>query len=237
MSGADGSPSDERRRSSTHVLLDVGQAPTLDSDVMPLPSEVEHHLERVLRLRDGASVSVTDGEGRWRMGAWRLATNDLEAAGEIVAEPRDSPFTLATAIPKGDRVDVLVQKCTELGVARIVLLHADHAVVRWKPDRAVKQVARLSRIADEAVRQSRRAWRVVVDGPLPAFDAIRGAVLAEPGGSPFSGEEELVAIGPEGGWSDDELAVAAGTISLGSGILRVETAGIAVCALRMALGH
>lgn len=233
-----GEPSgDERRRAAAHVLLDLGQEAALDSGVIPLSSDVEHHLERVLRLGDGAVVSVTDGSGRWRMASWRSATSDLESTGDVMIDERRAPLTLASSIPKGDRVDVLVQKATELGVGRIVLLHAERSVVRWKTDRATKQIVRLTRIADEAVRQSRRVWRVPIEGPFTAADVVEGAVLAEPGGGSLTGDEQMVAIGPEGGWSDTELELAAQTVSLGTGILRVETAAIAVCALRMTLGH
>lgn len=235
---SNGEPSgEERRRAATHVLLDIDQEAALDSGVISVPSEVEHHLDRVLRLRDGQAVSVTDGAGRWRMAVWRTTTRDLESTGDVMVGERRVPLTLATSIPKGDRVDVLVQKSTELGVGRIVFLHAEQSVVRWKPDRAAKQVVRLTRIADEAVRQSRRLWRVPVEGPLPAHEVLAGAVVAEPGGGSLSGNEPVVAIGPEGGWSNGELALAERTVSLGSGVLRVETAAIAVCALRMAFGH
>lgn len=219
------------------MLLEVGHEPALDSGVISLSAEVEHHMGRVLRLRDGAAVSVTDGAGRWRMAAWRSTTGDLESTSDVVVDERLAPFTLATSIPKGDRVDVLVQKSTELGVGRVLLLHAEHSVVRWKSERAAKQIVRLTRIADEAVRQSRRVWRVPVEGPFTAEDVIGGGVVAEPGGGSLTGSEEMVAIGPEGGWSDSELALAERTVSLGSAILRVETAAIAVCALRMAVGH
>lgn len=219
------------------MLLDRGHEAVLDASVIALASDVEHHLERVLRLLDGQAVSVTDGAGRWRMAVWRSATSDLEVTGDVVVEQRGVPLTLATSIPKGDRVDVLVQKSTELGVGRIQFLHAEHSVVRWKSDRAAKQLVRLARIADEAVRQSRRLWRVSVDGPVAALDVLGGAAVAEPGGGRLSGDEPMVAIGPEGGWSDSELAMAGRKVSLGPGILRVETAAITVCALRMAHGH
>ncbi len=78
-------------------------------------------------------------------------------------------------MPKGDRLDWLVQKVTELGVDRIVLLHAERSVVRWKPERAAAQLDRLQRIADEACRQSRRVWRVAIDEPVDAVDGARAA--------------------------------------------------------------
>ena len=100
------------RSTSAHVLVDPGQLVALSID-----DDTVHHLRRVLRLRDGEQVSVTDGGGRWLLASVRLEGSSLtlQAAGEIVTEPpRTDPFTLAVAMPKGDRLDWLVQKCTEL---------------------------------------------------------------------------------------------------------------------------
>jgi len=213
------------------VLVDAGQ---LSADALVLDSDTEHHLRRVLRLRDGESVSVTDGAGRWLLASVRLAGSSLqlEPTSEVVVEvaSRD-PFTIAVAMPKGDRLDWLVQKVTELGVDRIALLHADRSVVRWKPDRVDSQLARLQRIADEACRQSRRVWRVEIDAPVDASPLLTEMVVAEPGGRRIGPLDRSVAIGPEGGWSQDELDLAADRVSLGANILRTETAAVAVSAL------
>ncbi len=147
------------------------------------PDDVEHHLRRVLRVRDGDSIAVTDGAGRWRMAVVRLSGSSLtlEAVGAVTVDDRPEPFTLATAMPKGDRLDWLVQKTVELGVDRIVLLHAERSTVRWKADRAEKQLVRLRRIADESTRQSRRVWRTEIDGPVDADEVLPLAAVAEPG--------------------------------------------------------
>jgi 16S rRNA (uracil1498-N3)-methyltransferase len=219
------------RSTSTHVLVDAEQ---LSSDALVLDGDTEHHLRRVLRLRDGERVSVTDGAGRWLIASVHLDGSSLrlDPSSEIVVEAaRSDPFTIAVAMPKGDRLDWLVQKVTELGVDRIVLLHADRSVVRWKPDRVGSQLTRLRRIADEACRQSRRVWRVEIDGPVEASSVLSGMVVAEPGGRRLSPEDRAVAIGPEGGWSPDELGAAADRVSLGANILRTETAAVAASAL------
>ena len=220
------------RRSSAHVLVD---APAdLETDALVVDDDVEHHLRRVLRLRDAETVTATDGEGSWR--EYRSVVTGqalrLDPVGPVrrIVRP-SSGVTVATAIPKGDRVDWLVQKCTELGADRIVLLHAENSVVRWKPDRARKQIVRLRRIADEAVRQSRRVWRATVDGPVDAVDTLGGFVVAEPGGRAVRVGDRRVAIGPEGGWSAAELGAADDTIDLGPQILRTETAATVAVAL------
>jgi hypothetical protein len=149
------------RTSSAHVLVTSDQLSATGTVV--LDSDTEHHLRRVLRLRDGEAVSVTDGAGRWLLTRASIAgpVIRLEPTSKLVTEPaRARPITIAVAMPKGDRLDWLVQKVTELGVDRIALLHAERSVVRWKPERTATQLERLRRISDEACRQSRRVWRV-----------------------------------------------------------------------------
>ena len=220
------------RTTSAHVVLspemfDAGGEISLDD-------ATEHHLRRVLRLRAGEVVSATDGAGRWRLAVVVVDGSSLrlapDGAVQVEAVP-SAPLTIAVAMPKGDRLDWLVQKSTELGVDRLLLLHADRSVVRWKPDRAATQRERLQRISDEACRQSRRVRRVVIDGPVDAAMVLGDFVVAEPGGRPLGPGDRSVAIGPEGGWSPDELELAADRVSLGPNILRTETAVVAASAL------
>ena len=101
-----------------------------------LDDATAHHLFRVLRVRDGEPVTVTDGRGRWRRAA-SPSGDRCRAIGDAVGRPHaTTPCTVAFAIPKSDRPEWIVQKLTELGVARIVLLHAERSVVRWDADRA-----------------------------------------------------------------------------------------------------
>ena len=223
------------RSTRAHVLVDTDRLGT-GGEVM-IDGDTEHHLRRVLRLRDGDVVSVTDGEGRWCLAVVIVDGNALrlETTAPVVVEPAPiRTITIAAAMPKGDRLDWMVQKVTEIGVDRLVLLHAEHSVVRWKPDRVEHQLARLQRIADEALRQSRRVLRMTVDAPVPATDALGRFVVAEPGGRTIRGGDTAVAVGPEGGWSASELAVCRDRIDLGPTILRTETAAVAVSALCVA---
>lgn len=215
------------RRSVAHVVVDDVAAPVLsDADA--------HHLFRVLRVADGDLVSVTDGRGGWR--SCRAAGGALEVDSDVAVEPPpEAPVTIGFAIPKLDRPEWIVQKLTELGVHRIVLLHAERSVVRWDEHRAAKHVAKLRRVAAEAVRQCRRVTLPVVEGPLPALSFLPGAVVAEPGGRPDDARDRVVAIGPEGGWTEPELAAAADRVSLGPTVLRVETAALLAAARRY--GH
>ncbi len=220
------------RSTSTHVLVDA--ALLGEAGAIALDDDTEHHLRKVLRLRDGESVSVTDGEGRWCLAAV-VRDGDhvrLDATTQVVSEPAPArAVTIAAAIPKGDRLDWMVQKVTELGIDRLVLLDADRSVARWKPDRVDHQLARLQRIADEALRQSRRVIRLTIEPPRPAAAVLGDFVVAEPGGRSLTAGDTAVAVGPEGGWSDAELAVAQDCIDLGPTILRTETAAVAVSTL------
>jgi 16S rRNA (uracil1498-N3)-methyltransferase len=222
-----------RRRASAHLLLDGVELASVE-DVVGVADDVAHHLRRVLRLADGDPVTVTDGAGHWRSTTLRSLGGAavLEPISEVAFEDRPGgELALATAIPKGERIEWLIQKVAELGADRVVLLHTARSVVRWRPDRADRQRERLQRIADEALRQSRRVWRTVVEGPVEAATILPGAVVAEPGGRPPGAADQLIAVGPEGGWTADELARAGDRIGLGDDVLRVETAAIAAVTL------
>jgi 16S rRNA (uracil1498-N3)-methyltransferase len=211
------------RRSAAHVLVPDVEAPQLDADAM-------HHISRVLRLRRGQPVTVTDGAGRWRSCVFTGAGVESEA--DVCFETRQDPaLTIAVAPPKGERLEWLVAKCTEVGIDRIALVDAEHSVVRWAGERAERQLARLRRVAVEASMQSRRVWLPEISGPIRATEVLRGFVLAEPGGCPVSDEDVAIAIGPEGGWSAKELEIAQSTVSLSANILRVETAAVAAAVL------
>ena len=125
----------------------------------------------------------------------------------------------------------LVQKCTEVGVDGLVVLTAERSVVRWDGERAERQLQRLRRVAIEAAMQSRRVRLPTITGPVPASELLPGAVAAEPGGRPLAPSDTIVAIGPEGGWSPSELALASDAVSLGETVLRVETAAVVAATL------
>ncbi len=211
------------RSSAAHLFVGSIDSPE------PSPDDL-HHLFRVLRLRDGEVVTVSDGAGAWRTTV--AGDGALVPDGAVYHEAPPRPCTVAAAIPKGDRAEWMVQKLTEVGVSEIVLLHCARSIVRWDGDRGAKQLARLRRVAREAASQSRRVWLPVVNGPVP-FDQVvarPGAVLAEPDGHldlAVDTSADLVVVGPEGGFSADELAVPVPHVRLLDTVLRVETAAIA----------
>jgi 16S rRNA (uracil1498-N3)-methyltransferase len=205
-----------------HVVVDDVDQPVVDEPT-------SHHLFRVLRVRDGDTVTVTDGRGRWRV-CHAAGGEVLPSADATAVADRDAACTVAFAIPKSDRPEWIVQKLTELGVARIVLLHAERSVVRWETDRAERHLAKLRRVAVEALEQSRGIWLPDLVGPVPAGGVLPDTPAAEPDGRALSRRDRALAIGPEGGWSPTELELAADRVSLGASVLRVETAAVVAAA-------
>jgi 16S rRNA (uracil1498-N3)-methyltransferase len=223
----------------------------VDANRVRFDAAEAHHLRRVLRLRPGAVVEGTDGAGG--LYTIRLVTLDGDGgwgAIEARAEPaRESPcsITLAQAILKGDRMSWLVQKATELGVSRIVPMETERVVARVA-DEGVARQTRWARIAREAVKQCGRVIVPGIDRPR-AFPEVLAEVAShdvawvcwEGGGQTLveaaagTASRLLLLIGPEGGFTADEVAAAesagARRVSLGPRTLRAESAGLTAVAL------
>ncbi|HAS10330.1 MAG TPA: 16S rRNA (uracil(1498)-N(3))-methyltransferase [Acidimicrobiaceae bacterium] len=208
-----------------HVLVDDVEAPVLSDDA-------RHHLDRVRRLRDGDALTVTDGRGAWRAGRFR-GRAEIDPDGPVITVPAPEPeVTVAFALTKSDKPDLVVQKLTELGVDRIVPFRADRSVVRWDETKATRQHERLVAIARSACEQSHRCWLPVVEPVTDVADlASRRAVRLDRGPVGVSLDRPVVAVGPEGGWSDRERAALPDTAGLGPHVLRAETAAITAGAL------
>ena len=219
------------------MTLGVLHAPHLfvaDLDHIELTDADVHHL-RVLRVRAGDEITVSDGAGRWRPARFGDA---IEATGEISFVERLHPsITIAFTPVKGDRPEWVVQKLTELGVDTIVPLVAERSVVVWRGDRIAHQVDRLRRVSREAAMQSRQCYLPEVAAPMSFRDAtlLDGVCLAHPNGAPPSLDRPVVLIGPEGGWADGELVADLPRVGLGPTILRAETAAVAAAAVLTAL--
>jgi 16S rRNA (uracil1498-N3)-methyltransferase len=219
-----------------------------------LSSDDAHHLGRVLRLRAGEEVVVSDGAGHWARTRW--TGGDSGGVGALVAlddgtgpggdgsvqfEPAPSPeLTVAFAPTKGERPEWVVQKLTELGVDRIVPLVSERSVVRWSGARATSAVERLRRVARDASGQCRRVWlpevsEVVPFSALGDLGAPGDVVLAQLSGDRVRASHRVVAVGPEGGWSADELGAGLPTVGFGLSVLRAETAAVTAAALMVSL--
>ena len=230
-----------------------------------LTREETLHLRNVLRLRAGDEAFVFDGEGKEYVcvvveadGRARSETTTLEVRGEVAAQQPESPLelTLAVALLKGEKFDLVVQKATELGVSRIVPVVTKRADVRLREGRDVtERTGRWRRLALEAAKQSGRARLPEVPAPVAfasllaneatacggqaqclLFTERNGRGLAETLRAWETRPIKLTAlIGPEGGWEPEEIAQgrAAGwhLVTLGGRILRAETAAIVVTGL------
>jgi len=212
------------------------------------------HLGRVRRVRAGAFVEVFDGLGYATRAEVLEVTKsrvELRRVGDPL--PDRAPalrLTLATAVPKGERFDWLVEKATELGVDRIIPLVTERSVVDPKPGK----VERGRRVVIEAAKQSGRNRLLSIEPTAAWADLLRSGqgaesrYVAQPDGRSFDRwpapgprQTAVVAVGPEGGFTDDEVeaARAAGwtTLGLGATLLRIETAGLAACTRLLALAE
>jgi 16S rRNA (uracil1498-N3)-methyltransferase len=214
-----------------------------------LADDDAHHLGRVLRLRDGEEVIAADGRGQWVRTLWRGAStlepvttaSGVGGDGVVQSEARAEPvLTVAFAPVKGERPEWVVQKLTELGIDRIVPLRTERSVVRWTGSRGQATVEKLRRVAREAAAQCRRVWLpevgdTVAFADLPALGGPGEVVLAQLSGNRPTLAQHVVAVGPEGGWSSDELESGLPTVGFGLSVLRAETAAVTAGALLASL--
>jgi 16S rRNA (uracil1498-N3)-methyltransferase len=227
-------------------------APAPGEPVALAPEDARHAV-RSLRLREGDEFTSSDGAGglaRCRV----VRAAHLLVEGEVVertveARPRPS-LSVLLAPPKGDRLTWAVQKLTELGVDRIVLVQSARSVRRWEGERAARVGPRLEAVVREAAKQSRGRFLPAVAGPLPWAEAVipgdeptvvlwerarEGLLWALPEGSP---DALSLVVGPEGGIPEEDALAAeragARLAGLGPAILRTETAAVAAAAVVLA---
>lgn len=211
-----------------------------------LGGDEARHLARVLRARVGDAVTLFDGRGRrWAARVTAIGRDEVALDAddaEIDPEPLGTHLTLAVALPKGDRQKWMVEKLTELGVRTLVPLETNRGVAE-ATDAAR---ARLERAVIEACKQCGRNTLLEITPPrslaalLATVSDQAHVFVAHPGGPPSSAREGaragavLALVGPEGGFTDEELAAAdsagAERIGLGPHVLRVETAAVALAA-------
>ncbi|MDO8682941.1 MAG: 16S rRNA (uracil(1498)-N(3))-methyltransferase [Armatimonadota bacterium] len=212
-------------------------------------------IHTVLRLRKGDQISVLDG-----LGNLYVCRLDEVSSREVIAEVTDTctcdndpsiKLTLAQGLPKGDKVELVVQKATELGISEMALFASERTVARPSADKIAQRLARWESIAKEASEQCCRATIPTITGVLDydellsrvagfdlalvAWEDESDIMLKDALGEAPAGARILLIVGPEGGLTEREVAAAkqAGAIpvSLGKRILRTETAAIAGCAI------
>lgn len=257
----------------------------IDDKTVTLSTDETHHLTHVLRLTPGNPAFVFDGCGREYKCTFRGITDNRarleinEALSYVVESPLQ--LTLAQALAKGEKFDLIIQKATELGVSRIVPLMTRYADVKLDDQMVTRRLDRWRRISLEALKQCGRRRLVEVTTPCTVpqlFDGVAapdlaiadGGNVAQAGGLRIESSEpsprmpaacatfllfserggvaitealegiskstSIVAlVGPEGGWSDDELDLlehhGARPVSLGPRVLRTETAAVVAITL------
>jgi 16S rRNA (uracil1498-N3)-methyltransferase len=226
--------------------------------VVELPRETASHLAKVLRARSGDSLILFGGDGCEYAGAVESVRGSRVTAsvGDGAEVDRESPLaiTLVQCVPRGDRMDFIVQKATELGVTRIVPVLSQRSVVRLDAAQAESKAAHWRAVVVNACEQCGRNRLPAIAAPVPLIEYL-GSSAAAGAGTPAAGapaarfvlEPDLeaaaapaaletaahiaVAVGPEGGFGDEELEAfrIAGfrKLWLGPRILRTETAAIA----------
>jgi 16S rRNA (uracil1498-N3)-methyltransferase len=231
-----------------------------------LPRETGTHLAKVLRARSGDEIVLFNGDGREFTGTVEKVQGSRVSAsiGAARSADRESPFqlTLVQCVPRGDRMDFIVQKATELGVVRIVPVLSQRSVVRLDENQSMSKQAHWRAVAVSACEQCGRNRLPSVDTPLPLLSylgslaqatadevlrfvleperAQRTEALADSMDTAFpsAASRAEIAIGPEGGFAPEELEAfdlsAFARVRLGPRVLRTETAAIAAIVLLQA---
>lgn len=236
-----------------------------------LPDDASHHARRVLRLRPGTTVALFDGLGHEAQAVLAEAAAGetanashypalIVSRGPIDREARVA-ITLVQALSASEKIDWLVEKCVELGLARLVLAPAQRSVVRLEAGRGARRLERWRDIGiaacgqcgrnrlmeitlagdlAEALQAGRptpgRAWLLDPAAPVAVAAALPGGGASSMSGTPLP---IVCAVGPEGGFTDEEMALAESIGyargRLGPRVLRTETAGLVAATALMAL--
>lgn len=249
--------------SMTNRRLFVSAADWSD-DYIVVRGEQSHHLRNVLRARAGDAFELIDGRGRWaRAVVETLSIRDGVSCRireqKMTPPPDPARLVLLQALVRFERFEWILEKATELGVTRLVPVVTAHTEAKWR-DITSARLDRWEKILIESIKQSRRLHLPALAdlSPFPeAVSEITGdckILLSEKPATPslksvlkaFQGSRHnapadgmrrgvVLAIGPEGGWDDEEIALAGQSgfqpASLGEGILRTETAAVASLAI------
>jgi 16S rRNA (uracil1498-N3)-methyltransferase len=237
----------------TRVYVDT---PLIPGSLVELPPDTASHLARVLRARSGDELILFNGDGREFNGAIESVRGSRVSAsvGDGRHVDRESPLaiTLVQCVPRGDRMDFIVQKATELGVARIVPVLSQRSVVRLDKAQSESKAIHWRAVAVSACEQCGRNRLPTIEAAQPLLNYLgesspgtgprlvlepESATQARTTAQNLRGAADLaivdaeIAIGPEGGFASDELEAfrVAGfsQIGLGPRILRTETAAMA----------
>ncbi|PRX28347.1 16S rRNA (uracil1498-N3)-methyltransferase [Orenia metallireducens] len=231
------------------------QSTDINDGIVVIKGDDVAHITRSLRLDLGDEISVSDGEGQkyltelLEFGEYFVKAKVLEEF-KVQAEPRVK-VTLVQGLPKSKKMDMIVQKCTEIGVEEFIPIDTKRTVVNLNKKKAQKRQERWQKIVEEAAKQSKRGKIPKVKelsdlkqiiGKFDSYDLVlvpwedeESQGLKETLGSNLEVERIMIIIGPEGGFSLEEIEqvkrAGAKSVTLGPRILRTETAGIATLSM------
>lgn len=215
-----------------------------------------NHIRNVLRMKIDERIRISNMSGKAYFCHITLITEDMVVA-EIDSEDDNGTelgnrITLFQGLPKGDKMELIIQKAVELGVYKIVPVSMKNCVVKLDEKKAAKKVERWQAIAESAAKQSKRTIIPLIDKPVSYKLALEKAGKLDVTLVPYENERGMAAtrqimgqikkgqsigivIGPEGGFAPEEIKLADDNdmhrISLGRRILRTETAGLATLAM------
>lgn len=217
-----------------------------------------NHIKNVLRMKKGEEVLISDGKDREYLCAIADITEEevILSIEDIMGTSRELPtkITLFQGLPKGDKMEQIIQKTVELGVTEIVPVAMKRCVVKLDAKKAGKKVERWNGIALSAAKQSKRGIIPEVKDVVTYQDAVKIAADMDAFLVPYENAEGIegarklvdsmkgkksiaIFIGPEGGFEDSEIELAlkhgANTLTLGKRILRTETAGMCMLSILM----
>lgn len=229
----------------------------ISGEVVTISGEDLKHIKNVLRLKEGEEVSICDGEENDYVAVIESIDSQevLLSIVDSFKSKGEAPIKLKLyqGLPKGDKMELIVQKCTELGVSEIVPMATKRAVVKLSDEKKIaKKLERWQKIAEEAAKQSKRGRIPLVDRLVTLKEAVSelgedelALMLYESESENslkkalrgYDGKNVSVFVGPEGGFEESEAemlkAAGAKVVSLGNRILRTETAGLAASAVIM----
>jgi 16S rRNA (uracil1498-N3)-methyltransferase len=233
----------------------IVESAVLAGDDVRVEGEFAHQISRVLRLRTGEQIVLLDGSGseaevELQVVTPKLVTGTIQAIRRSPAEPRVS-ITLYQALLQRDKMEVVLQKGTEVGISTFVPVVSQRSLIGRGGGVDERRLERWRRIVREAAEQSRRGHAPEIRGPISLEDAFAEATTTGTAIVAWENERERslrtalgeiptgvalsLFVGPEGGFAEDEIALAersgALTVSLGPRILRTETAGPVLAAL------
>lgn len=222
------------------------------NQIIHLDGQEAHHAARVKRIKSNETVGLLDGRGTIATGALTAITGSKSSPTLQIQiqtlktyRPISPNIEIYAALPKADRLDRMIDQLTQLGVNTYRPLLCARS--QRKPDTV--RIDKLERIAREATKQCHRPWTLKINDPITFADAIKDpdALVADASGQPLtpsqssSSARQVILIGPEGGWSDDERDIIAATnaplVRFGVCILRIEAAACTASAIALSFAH